>query len=158
MSAMSELKLHQATLERENFELRSSHLNNNNAISNDRRLPPVPANRIRTNSTSGSMVNTPHIALRSGVDKNYFQFRHRHPLIAAQSRCSTIAYHGPAVPSHQRQSIRPTTRSIIYRSAAAIITPIKNGMRLHLVMKFCLRCCTLTIDTIVKANIRTSGG
>lgn len=59
MSAMSELKLHQATLERENFELRSSHLNNNNNnnnISNDRRLPPVPANRIRTNSTSGSMV------------------------------------------------------------------------------------------------------
>lgn len=53
---MSELKLHQAALERENFELRSSQLNNNNTIANDRRLPPVPANRIRTNSTSGSMV------------------------------------------------------------------------------------------------------
>lgn len=56
MSAMSELKLHQAALERENFELRSSQMNNN-TIANDRRLPPVPANRIRTNSTSGSMVN-----------------------------------------------------------------------------------------------------
>lgn len=58
MSAMSELKLHQAALERENFELRASQLNNNNTISNDRRLPPVPANRIRTNSTSGSMVTS----------------------------------------------------------------------------------------------------
>lgn len=55
MSAMSELKLHQAALERENLELRSTQLNNNNTISTDRRLPPVPASRFRTNS-SGSMV------------------------------------------------------------------------------------------------------
>lgn len=55
MSAMSELKLHQAALERENIELRATQFNNN-SISTDRRLPPVPANRIRTNSTSGSMV------------------------------------------------------------------------------------------------------
>lgn len=55
MSAMSELKLHQAALERENLELRSTHLNNN-TISIDRRLPPVPASRFRANSSSGSMV------------------------------------------------------------------------------------------------------
>lgn len=52
---MSELKLQQAVLERENLELRASHFNNN-TISADRRLPPVPNSRIRTNSTSGSMV------------------------------------------------------------------------------------------------------
>lgn len=55
MSAMSELKLQQAVLERENLELRASHFNNN-TIAADRRLPPVPNTRIRTNSTSGSMV------------------------------------------------------------------------------------------------------
>lgn len=55
MSAMSELKLHHAALERENLELRSSHLNNN-TISTDRRLPPVSASRFRVNSSSGSMV------------------------------------------------------------------------------------------------------
>lgn len=55
MSAMSELKLQQAVLERENLELRASQFNNN-TIGIDRRLPPVPGNRIRTNSSSGSMV------------------------------------------------------------------------------------------------------
>lgn len=55
MSAMSELKLHQAALERENIELRSAHFNNN-TISAERR-PPIPASRIRTNSTSGTMVS-----------------------------------------------------------------------------------------------------
>lgn len=55
MSAMSELKLQQAVLERENLELRASQFNNN-TIGMDRRLPPVPGNRIRTNSSSGSMV------------------------------------------------------------------------------------------------------
>lgn len=55
MSAMSELKLQQAVLERENLELRASHFNNN-TIAGDRRLPPVPNTRIRTNSSSGSMV------------------------------------------------------------------------------------------------------
>lgn len=57
MSAMSELKLQQAVLERENIELRASHFNNN-SIGPDRRLPPVvPNTRLRTNSNSGSMVN-----------------------------------------------------------------------------------------------------
>lgn len=56
MSAMSELKLQQAVLERENLELRTSHFNNN-TIGADRRLPPVPNARLRTNSTSGSMVH-----------------------------------------------------------------------------------------------------
>lgn len=60
MSAMSELKLHQAALERENIELRATHFNNN-TISTERRLPPVPASRIRTNSTSGSMVCGPSL-------------------------------------------------------------------------------------------------
>lgn len=55
MSAMSELKLQQAVLERENLELRASHFNNN-TIGADRRLPPVPNARIRKNSSSGSMV------------------------------------------------------------------------------------------------------
>lgn len=55
MSAMSELKLQQAVLERENIELRASHFNNN-TIGPDRRLPPVPNTRLRTNSNSGSMV------------------------------------------------------------------------------------------------------
>lgn len=54
MSAMSELKLHQTALERENIELRSTHFNNN-TITAERR-PPIPASRIRTNSTSGTMV------------------------------------------------------------------------------------------------------
>lgn len=52
MSAMSELKLQQAALERENLELRSSHLNNNNSVvlPPPRRPPVVPAR---------SMVQTP---------------------------------------------------------------------------------------------------
>lgn len=41
MSAMSELKLQQAALERENLELRSSQLNNNMSV--PPRRPPVPA-------------------------------------------------------------------------------------------------------------------
>lgn len=53
---MSELKLQQAVLERENLELRASHFNNNTISAADRRLPPVPNTRIRTNSSSGSMV------------------------------------------------------------------------------------------------------
>lgn len=49
MSAMSELKLQQAALERENLELRTTYFNNN-SIPPERR-PPVPG-RMRTNSTS----------------------------------------------------------------------------------------------------------
>ncbi|XP_031616692.1 liprin-beta-2 isoform X5 [Contarinia nasturtii] len=68
MSAMSELKLQQAVLERENLELRASHFNNN-TIATDRKLPPVPNARIRTNSTSGSM--TPPSSYRRQVDIHY---------------------------------------------------------------------------------------
>lgn len=57
---MSELKLQQAVLERENLELRASHFNNNTIAAGDRRLPPVPNTRIRTNSSSGSMVRCVH--------------------------------------------------------------------------------------------------
>lgn len=49
MSAMSELKLQQAALERENLELRTTYFNNN-SIPPERRLPV--AGRIRTNSAS----------------------------------------------------------------------------------------------------------
>lgn len=51
MSAMSELKLQQAALERENLELRSSHMNNNSIPLAPRRPPVVPS---RTAFTSGS--------------------------------------------------------------------------------------------------------
>lgn len=56
MSAMSELKLQQAALERENLELRTTYFNNN-SIPAERR-PPVSGSggnsvsRVRTNSTS----------------------------------------------------------------------------------------------------------
>lgn len=63
MSAMSELKLQQASLERENLELRASHFNNN-TIPADRR-PPVPASRIRTNSTSA--LHNSHNNLTAGT-------------------------------------------------------------------------------------------
>lgn len=53
MSAMSELKLQQAALERENLELRTSHLNNN-AI--PPRRPPVPG---RTFATGSPLNSTP---------------------------------------------------------------------------------------------------
>ncbi|XP_055307824.1 liprin-beta-1 isoform X3 [Sitodiplosis mosellana] len=69
MSAMSELKLQQAVLERENLELRASHFNNN-TIATDRRLPPVPNTRIRTNSSSGSMT-PPSTYRRQQVDIHY---------------------------------------------------------------------------------------
>lgn len=52
MSAMSELKLQQAALERENLELRASHLNNNNAI--PPRRPPVPGRVF----TTGQLINS----------------------------------------------------------------------------------------------------
>lgn len=48
MSAMSELKLQQAALERENLELRTSHLNNNSIPP---RRPPVPGRILTTNSS-----------------------------------------------------------------------------------------------------------
>lgn len=47
MSAMSELKLQQAALERENIELRASQLNNNVHMMPPRR-PPVPARSLTT--------------------------------------------------------------------------------------------------------------
>lgn len=50
LSAMSELKLQQAALDRENLELRATHFNNNTLPAE--RRPPMPASRIRTNSTS----------------------------------------------------------------------------------------------------------
>lgn len=48
MSAMSELKLQQAALERENLELRTSNLNNNSIPP---RRPPVPGRILTTNSS-----------------------------------------------------------------------------------------------------------
>lgn len=49
MSAMSELKLQQAALDRENLELRASNLNNNSITP---RRPPVPGRSITSGTTS----------------------------------------------------------------------------------------------------------
>lgn len=49
MSAMSELKLQQAALERENLELRASNLNNNSITP---RRPPVPGRSLTSGTTS----------------------------------------------------------------------------------------------------------
>lgn len=68
MSAMSELKLQQAALERENLELRTTYFNNN-SIPAERR-PPVSggcggssAGRVRTNSTSA--LHSSHNSLQN---------------------------------------------------------------------------------------------
>lgn len=53
MSAMSELKLQQVALERENLELRTSHMNNNSIP--PRRPPVVPG---RSAFTSGTSLNS----------------------------------------------------------------------------------------------------
>lgn len=68
MSAMSELKLQQAALERENLDLRTSHLNNNlvngNAGHNGStgsiiRRPPMAPTRLTTTTTpAGSNAST----------------------------------------------------------------------------------------------------
>lgn len=54
MSAMSELKLQQASLERENMELRASNLNNNSITP---RRPPVPGRSLTGGTTS--LTSTP---------------------------------------------------------------------------------------------------
>lgn len=65
MSAMSELKLQQAALERENLELRTTshhHLINNNNLTNIRRPPIAPNSRVTANnyfSTSTPTNTTP---------------------------------------------------------------------------------------------------
>lgn len=51
MSAMSELKLQQAALERENMELRASNLNNNSITP---RRPPVPGRSLNSTPLHGS--------------------------------------------------------------------------------------------------------
>lgn len=65
MSAMSELKLQQAALERENLELRSNHLNNNlvngghnGSTGSIIRRPPMAPTRL-TSTTSSSSASTP---------------------------------------------------------------------------------------------------
>lgn len=65
MSAMSELKLQQAALERENLELRATHLNNNTLPAD--RQPIVAAGRIRTNSTSTLHSSQNNILSASGT-------------------------------------------------------------------------------------------
>lgn len=65
MSAMSELKLQQAALERENLELRATHLNNN-TLSIERQ-PILTAGRIRTNSTSALHSSQNNILSSSGT-------------------------------------------------------------------------------------------
>lgn len=65
MSAMSELKLQQAALERENLELRATHLNNN-TLPVDRQSI-VSAGRIRTNSTSALHNSQNNILSTSGT-------------------------------------------------------------------------------------------
>ncbi|GAB0090836.1 hypothetical protein DMENIID0001_056000 [Sergentomyia squamirostris] len=65
MSAMSELKLQQAALERENLELRTSQLNNNSIMT--RRPPMVPSRALASfpatppphGSVAGSLTSTP---------------------------------------------------------------------------------------------------
>lgn len=65
MSAMSELKLQQAALERENLELRATHLNNNTLPAD--RQPIIAAGRIRTNSTSALHNSQNNILSTSGT-------------------------------------------------------------------------------------------
>lgn len=68
MSAISELKLHHATLERENFDLRSTYLKNsltnlnspnmnNSALMYGKRVPQVANNQKNNNALSGSHGN-----------------------------------------------------------------------------------------------------
>lgn len=68
MSAMSELKLQQAALERENLDLRTNHLNNNlvngNAGHNGStgsiiRRPPMAPTRLTSTTSSASAASTP---------------------------------------------------------------------------------------------------
>lgn len=69
MSAMSELKLQQAALERENLDLRTNHLNNNNLVNGGHngstgsiiRRPPLAPTRL-TSTTSASNTASPNIA------------------------------------------------------------------------------------------------
>lgn len=119
---MSELKLQQAVLERENIELRATHFNNN-TIPADRRLPPVPNVRIRTNSSSGSMVIFIVPFLPSSFHfKSYTQFvsctncrRHRRHSDVRLISIITV-FRALLRQPHQRQSIREAVRQTIHRS------------------------------------------
>lgn len=88
MSAMSELKLQQAALERENLELRSSQLNNNSVVLPPRRPPAVPARSMTTTPIHGSHSSlqqvsssgTPkvgllhfHLAMKNAINMYYSQ-------------------------------------------------------------------------------------
>lgn len=144
---MSELKLQQAVLERENLELRASHFNNN-TIATDRRLPPVPNARIRTNSSSGSMVTLyrGHFdceILKWGRQTRYVQFsidlftlfslsfhrHHRQHIVVNKLIYITIVFREHQHQPHQRQYNRHRVRPIIRRRS--IQMQILNEMRLH---------------------------
>lgn len=78
---MSELKLQQAALERENLELRSSHLNNNSVVLPPRRPPVVPARSMITTPMHGSHNSLLQQASSSGSPKVYvvtFNVRNLH--------------------------------------------------------------------------------
>ena len=64
MSAMSELKLQQAALERENLELRASHLNNNSIPP---RRPPVPGRVFTAASLNSSPLHGSHNSLQNNT-------------------------------------------------------------------------------------------
>lgn len=132
MSAMSELKLQQAVLERENLELRASHFNNN-TIAADRRLPPVPNARIRTNSSSGSMVIATRYFISSYLLINYLpclyffhRLRHQRSVVKWTFTTTVFRVHRPQ--THQRPSNRVAVQQII---PASIQMQIQNEMQLH---------------------------
>jgi hypothetical protein len=121
MSAMSELKLQQASLERENLELRTNHLNltNNNSLTSSLRRPPImplgnrsfssstPANSVTSSpmhhhGSQGNVSTNSPIApkvndLKRGLEVSFlidiFYFRHHQPPIANESMYTTTVFH-----------------------------------------------------------------
>lgn len=76
MSAMSELKLQQAALERENLDLRTNHLNNNlvngggggthnGSTGSIIRRPPLAPTRLTSTTSAGSGTPSPNVGMSS---------------------------------------------------------------------------------------------
>lgn len=112
MSAMSELKLQQAALERENLELRTNHLNNNlvngNAGHNGstgsiiRRPPLAPTRLLSTTSSSGS-TPSPNV-VGGGLGSN------GHPLGGSHGNLQQSSNGTPKVRNNGESSILHKTR------------------------------------------------
>lgn len=141
MSAMSELKLQQAVLERENLELRASHFNNN-TIGSDRRLPPVPNTRLRTNSNSGSMVCRACMNFTHAQNKQcicnilcvffFWSSSNRHHLqrIDVKRTSTTIVCHGHRCQIHLHR-YRRAAAAVRQTIQSTIQMQIQNEMSLH---------------------------